>query len=59
MEYEQREFFVARGVRLGHQTQRTSSIFMTLMSLDGWALGRVKDAVQTLLNLNSRSFNEI
>jgi hypothetical protein len=35
-----------------------SSILMTLMSLDGWALGRVKDAARTLLNLNSRSFNE-
>jgi hypothetical protein len=58
MEYEQRGFFVARGVHLERQTQRMSFIFMTLMSRDGRVLGHVKDAARTLLNLKSRSFNE-
>jgi hypothetical protein len=58
MEYEQRGFFVARVARLEHQTRRMSSIFMKLMSRDGWVLERVKDADQTLLNPNSRSFSE-
>ena len=52
------ESFAAPGAPLEHQTQRMSSIFMALMSRDGWVLGRVKDADPTLLNLNSRSFRQ-
>jgi hypothetical protein len=58
MEYRQPGFFVARGAHLEHQTQKMFSIFMTLMSRDAWVSEHVKDAARTLLNLNSRSFNE-